>query len=190
MLGVSELRWEMMNKKVSKRKDVASAKTKVKTYTSKIHVNKEDLERDFYRADLRLLGVDIKVPTYEGRVFINSTRANLDTPTVDTPTDLEHGYVGSYGIFGHSACLGDEGHCDVHTQRLKFDVIPYRLVPEDISITITDKLKSLARQTSDFTITICPIVCPPIEERDMEKVDLKNVVKINKVSIELYDKES
>jgi hypothetical protein len=175
-----------MNKKASKRKDVASAKTKVKTYTSsKIHVNKEDLERDFYRADLRLLGVDVKVPTYEGRVFINYTSANLDTPT-----DLEHGYVGSYGIFGHPACLGDEGHCDVHTQRLKFDVIPYRLVPEDISITITDKLKSLARPTSDFTVTICPIVCPPVEERGMEKVDLENVVKINKVSIELYDKES
>jgi len=175
-----------MNKKVSKRKDVASVKTKVKTYTSpKIHVSKEDLERDFYRADLRLLGVDIKVPTYEGRVFINNTSANLDTPT-----DLEHGYVGSYGIFGHPDCLGDEGHCDVHTQRLKFDVIPYRLVPEDISITITDKLKSLAKQTSDFTVTICPIVCPPIEEHGMEKVDLENVVKINKVSIELYDKES
>jgi hypothetical protein len=174
-----------MNKKVSKKKDVSSAKTKVKTYSSKIQFNKEDLERDFYRADLRLLGVDIKVPTYEGRVFINNTGANLDTPT-----DLEHGYVGSYGIFGHSACLGDEGHCDVHTQRLKFDVVPYRLVPEDISITITDKLKSLARQKSDFTVTICPIVCPPIEERGMEKVDLENVVKINKVSIELYDKES
>ena len=175
-----------MKKKVPKRKDVPSAKTKLKTYTSpKIHINKEDLERDFYRADLRLLGVDIKVPTYEGRVFINNTRANLDTPT-----DLEHGYVGSYGIFGHPACLGDEGHCDVHTQRLKFDVVPYRLVPEDISITVTDKLKSLARQTSDFTVTICPVVCPPIEERGMEKVDLENVVRINKVSIELYDKES
>jgi hypothetical protein len=175
-----------MSKKVSKRKGVTTAKTKVKTYTSrKIHVNKEDLENDFYRADLRLMGVDIKVPTYEGRVFINNIRANSDTPT-----DLGHGYVGSYGIFGHPDCLGDEGHCDSHPQRLKFDVIPYRLAPEDIAITITDKLKSIAEHTSDFTVTICPIVCPPIEEDGMEKIDLENVVKINKVSIEIYDKEN
>jgi hypothetical protein len=170
-----------MSKKDSKRKHTAKAKT----YTSqKIHINKENLEKDFYRGDLLLLGVHINVPTYEGRVFINNTKANSDTPT-----DLEHGYVGSYGIFGHPDCLGDAGHCDMRPQRFKFDVIPYRLAPENIAISITEKLKSMLSQTEDFTVTICPIVCPPIEEDSMEKIDLVNVVKIDKVSIEIYDKE-
>jgi hypothetical protein len=177
-----------MKRTTFKKKNVITTNTKIKakTYTSqKIHLNKEDLEGDFYRADLLLTGVNIKVPTYEGRVFINNTRANSDTPT-----DLEHGYVGSYSIFGHPDCLGDEGHCDMHPDRLKFDVIPYRLSPENIAITITNKLKAIARQSLDFTVTICPIVCPPIEIEGMEKVDRVNVVKINKVSIEIYDKEN
>jgi hypothetical protein len=170
-----------MSKKGSKKNHI----TKAKTYTSqKIHINKENLEKDFYRADVLLLGVHINVPTYEGRVFINNTKANSDTPT-----DLEHGYVGSYGIFGHPDCLGDAGHCDMRPQRFKFDVIPYRLAPENIAINITEKIKSMLSQTEDFTITICPIVCPPIEEDGMEKIDLENVVKMDKVSIEIYDKE-
>jgi hypothetical protein len=174
-----------MSRKDSKKKYASKSKSKAKTYTSrKIHLNRENLERDFYRADLTLSGVHMNVPTYEGRVFINNTKANSDTPM-----DLEHGYVGSYSIFGHPDCFGDAGHCDIRPQRFKFDVIPYRLAPENIAITITEKLKSIAKQTEDFTVTICPIVSPPIEEDGMEKIDLENVVKIDKVSIEIYDKE-
>jgi hypothetical protein len=159
--------------------------SKSKNYNSQIiHINREDLEREYYRADLRLFGVSIKVPSYEGRVFINNVDANPNTPT-----DLEHGYVGSYNIFGHPNCLGDTGHCDDRPRRFKFDVIPYRLAPENLAITITDKLKSISKQCEDFTVTICPIVSIPIQEQGMDEVDVQDVIKIDKVSIELYDKD-
>jgi hypothetical protein len=160
--------------------------TKGKIYISpNIHIEKADLEKEYYRADLRLLGVNIKVPSYEGRVFLNNTSANCDTQT-----DLEHGYVGSYNVFGHPNCLGDVGHCDDRPRRFKFDVIPYRLAPEDIAITITDKLKSISRKTEDFVVTICPIVSTPIQVEGMAEVDVQDVVKLDKVSIEIYDKEA
>ncbi len=84
--------------------------------------------------------------------------------------------------------LGDAGHCDVHAERQKFDVIPSPLIPEDISIIITDKLKKLGRNTTDFTVTVVPNVVPP-PLLGQEQVDLENIVKVDKVSIVTYDKE-
>ena len=170
-----------MSNKNPKRNDNVTAKTYT---TEKIQLSKEDLETDFYRADCVFRGVAVNVPTYEGRVFINNPTANLDTPN-----DSSHGYVGSYIIFGHAVCLGDEGHCDIHTQRYKFDEIPYRLEPEPyISIKITEYLKDLSKNTQDFTVTVVPQVCP-VDEDGEEKPDYENVVKIDRVSIEIYDKE-
>jgi len=58
------------------------------------------------RADLVFYGVDHSGPSYEARVFV-------DAPDADetTPTDVEHGYVGSFTVFAHDGCYGDEGHC-------------------------------------------------------------------------------
>jgi hypothetical protein len=169
-----------MSRKKSKRNDIITAKSYT---TEKIQFSKEDL-KDFYRADCVFRGVAMNVPTYEGRVFINNPTANLDTQK-----NSRQGYVGSYVIFGHAKCLGDEGHCDVRTQRYKFDEVPYRLAPEPyISIKITEYLKNLSKKTQDFTVTVVPRLCKVIIDGD-EKPDLENVVKIEKVSIEIYDKE-
>lgn len=170
-----------MSKKGSKSKNVVTAKTYT---TGKIQFSKEDLKSDFYRADCVFRGVASNVPTYEGRVFINNS-----TASISTPKDLRHGYVGSYVIFGHAKCLGDEGHCDVRPKRHKFDVVPYRLAPEPyISIRVTEYLKKLSKNTQDFTVTVVPHVCRVIVDGE-EKPDLENVVKIDKISIEIYDKE-
>jgi len=169
-----------MGKRNSKRNNIIRAKT---FSSEKIHLNIQDLESEFYRADVVFKGLDHAVPSYEGRIFINNPKAKHDTPT-----DLDHGYVGSYFVFGHGSCLGDAGHCDVHAERQKFDVIPNPLIPEDISIIITDKLKKLGRNTTDFTVTVVPNVVPP-PLLGQEQVDLENIVKVDKVSIVTYDKE-
>jgi hypothetical protein len=169
-----------MSKKSSKRNKII----KPRAYTSeRIHLNIRDLESEFYRADLVFHGLDHAVPSYEGRIFINNPKAKYDTPT-----DLKHGYVGSYFVFGHGSCLGDAGHCDVHAGSQKFDVIPNPLQPYDLSVIITDKLKELGRTTEDFTVTVLPCVVPP-PKLDGEEVDLENIVKVDKVTIETYDKE-
>jgi hypothetical protein len=169
-----------MGKKNSKKNNIIKAKT----YSSeKIHLNIRDLESDFYRADVVLEGLNVAVPSYEGRIFINNPKANYDTPT-----DLDHGYVGSYFVFGHGSCLGDAGHCDVHGGRLKYDVIPRPLTKYDQSVIITDKLKELGKTAEDFTVTVVPYVCQPPKVA-LEEVDLENIVKVDKISIVAYDKE-
>ena len=128
------------------------------------------------------------MPTYEGRVFLNYPTANLETPK-----DSSHGYVGSYFIFGHAKCLGDEGHCNVpqgDTPQSLFDDVPFRLRPEPyISIKVTEYLKNLSKTTQEFTVTVVPKVCQIIEDGLGDEIDYENVVRIDKVSIEIYDKE-
>jgi hypothetical protein len=157
---------------------------RTKTFTSeKIHFNREDLDSDYYRADLLLKGVDHRVPSYVGLIYINNADANYDTPT-----DLEHGYVGYYTVFGHETCLGDEGHCDELPERMRFEEIVQPVKKGDYYITITDSLKHLAKDTEDFSVTIVGDYSEPPQLGD-EKHDLENIVKVDKVSIEIYDKE-
>ncbi len=170
----------MKNRKSSKKKLIQG-----KCFTSKkLNLDIKNLDKDFYRADLVFYDLQNDVPSYEGRVFLNNP--NVD---INTPKDLEHGYVGSYIVFGHGSCLGDAGHCDVHAKREKFDFVPNPLRPQTISLTITDQLKKLAKKHKDFTITVCPnITMPPIISQ--EEINMENVVKYSNVSIVTYDKEA
>jgi hypothetical protein len=58
------------------------------------------------RADLIFYGVDHSGPSYEARIFLDSPHAHADTPR-----DIEQGYAGSFAVFGHGGCYGDEGPC-------------------------------------------------------------------------------
>jgi hypothetical protein len=88
-------------------------------------------------------------PSYEGRVFINNTGANEDTSLT-----LDKGYVGSYYIFGHGACVGDVGHCQV-MERSAFDFRPpHPLTPIDLHLIITDQIKQLGKDTDEFIVSI------------------------------------
>ena len=48
-----------------------------------------------------------EVQSYEARVFLNNPAA-----TLETPLEPGEGYAGSFNVFGHGACYGEEGHCD------------------------------------------------------------------------------
>ncbi len=94
------------------------------------------------RADLIFYGLDHKRDSYEGRIFFNRPDAHEDTPP-----DLEHGYAGSYWIFGHDRCAGDPGHCDP-TWGDAQDAIDLRrrhhAEPQTIAVEITDALHRVA----------------------------------------------
>jgi hypothetical protein len=158
-------------------------RVKAKIYTSeKIHFNKEDLESDYYRADVLFKGVDKRVPSYIGRVYINNTKAGYDTSE-----DPKDGYVGYYTVFGHAECLGDAGHCE-ELPETRFGEIPTPKKKADYYITITDHLKRIGKGTGDYYVTVIADLCEP-PQIGKEPPDLKNVVKIDKVAIELYDKD-
>jgi hypothetical protein len=156
-----------------------------KTYVSgKLKLDIAKLKDVFYRADLIIHGLDHSGPSYEGRVFINNPKANHKTPD-----DPAIGYTGSFFVFGHGRCLGDAKHCDVNRPPDRFNMIPNPLVPEKISLIITDKLKELGKITDEFTITIVPKLAGGSERVCQDDVDLKNVVLLHKISIETYDKD-
>lgn len=156
-----------------------------KKYVSeKIKLDISKLENDFYRADLIFHGLDHSGPSYEGRVFINNPNANSKTPN-----DFGKGFTGSFFVFGHGGCLGNENHCDVNRPIIRFNMIPNPLVPERVSLVITDKLRELAKTTSEFTITIVPKLAKGATTVVQQDADLENVISLHRISIETYDKE-
>lgn len=163
-----------MSNKDSKSQ-IPSKPRKLVSNPLKLDVNK--LDKKFYRADIEFHGIHHFGPSYEGRVFINNPEANDNTSTT-----LENGYVGSYHIFGHGPCYGDEGHCEVTQQISPYDWRPsHHLSPAFKRIRVTDQIKKLGEKTDEFVISIVPILAPGSE------VASEYSVMLEKISIVTYN---
>jgi tyrosinase len=92
------------------------------------------------RADLVFYDVDHSGVSYEARIFFNNESATHRTPM--TPED---GYAGSFHVFGHGGCFGDEGHCVVGGEtRDAFDVRPpHPLLGQTKTVIVTDAVARL-----------------------------------------------
>jgi hypothetical protein len=113
----------------------------------------ERLGEDFYRADIEFEGVDHSGSTYEGRVFVN----NADADPATEPT-AENGYAGSYYVFGHGGCYGDEGHCDVVVRSPYDPRPPHGLWPIRKVVTATDAVARSVAAGKALTVTVVPVV--------------------------------
>jgi hypothetical protein len=113
----------------------------------------EPTDSGYWRVDLILDDVDHSGPSYEGRVYFNNPDADEDSGR-----DAGTGYAGSFHIFGHAGCFGDQGHCDVpEGPRDPYDLRPpHQLIPDTKLVTVTDALLALGEQ--QVTVTIVPIV--------------------------------
>jgi len=99
-----------------------------------------DPEHSFDRVDLAFYDVDHSSATYEARVFIGAPR------NLEGGAGAEHpAYAGSFFVFGHDRCYGEEGHCMVPEDRDPFDLrLPHHLEPEAEIVTVTEAVKRLA----------------------------------------------
>jgi hypothetical protein len=124
-------------------------------------------EHRFTRADLEISGIFHAEASYEGRIFLNNPKADDKTPKT-----LEHGYAGSFHIFGHGGCVGDPGHCEVNEHRREpYDFRPpHPLTPAKKRVTVTQALRHIARSSREVTITIVPVVTAANELCDTENV--------------------
>ena len=131
-------------------------------YTSApIDLPAHDPEADFVRAELQVHGVDHSGLSYQARVFLNQSDADMSTPREATE---EGGYAGAFHIFGHGGCFGDVGHCDVpsgpqpaHDLRLV-----HPLTPDTKTVVITEALKRVRAKGGDtFTVTVVAQVYDP-----------------------------
>jgi tyrosinase len=104
-----------------------------------------DAEQPFERADLIFYGLDHAGDTFEARVFVNAPKRLDQSAGRDHPD-----YIGSFFIFGHGGCFGDEGHCDVPAERDPFDFrLPHQLEPAVRILTVTDVVQELVEAGAD-----------------------------------------
>jgi tyrosinase len=106
---------------------------------------------EFERADLVFYGVDHSGPSFEARVYFNDDKVD-ETTARESPS-----FAGSFTVFGHAGCAGDEGHCDVPKgPRDVFDRRPpHPLTPQTKTVIVTDALR---RTTSDkLVITVVAV---------------------------------
>jgi len=145
-----------------------------------LNFNKD--ENDFYSAVIEFYGVDTSGPTYEGRVFLNNRGANGNTLL-----DESNGYVGSFHIFGHDGCWGDEGHCEPPIRGIYDSRLHVSSTPAYKYIDITKAIKKLINSGShsNFTVTIVPKIA-----RDQRMSDAKDVVRIHRIRINCYENAS
>jgi hypothetical protein len=116
----------------------------------------EDVD-ELTRADLVFYGVDHSGPSYEARVFVNNPKATADTERV-----LDRGYAGSFTVFGHNGCFGDDGHClpDQRT-RDEFDLrAPHPLRPLTMTVIATAAVRRALVEpaVAALTVTVVPVV--------------------------------
>lgn len=119
------------------------------------------LDPNASRADIEFHNVDHAGPSYEGRVYLNNPDADESTGH-DDPS-----YAGSYHIFGHGGCLGDQGHCEV-TPRRRYDPrASHPLTPAKKVVIATEAIKHAIEQGDEVTVTVVPIIEPlPYENVD------------------------
>lgn len=153
-----------------------------KLVSQPVQVDLSRLDNRYKRADLHMSGVDHSGPSYEGRVFLNHPDADENTPLT-----VEAGYAGSFHVFGHGGCYGDEGHCEVPAKRGPYDRRPpHPLLPEDHHITITDSLRRVEQAgMTELVVTVVPVVrdAPAYIPAEM----VSDPLKVERVSIVTYD---
>lgn len=123
------------------------------------------LGKGFARADIEFDGVDHSGSTYEGRVFVN--KPDADARTATTPAN---GYAGSYYVFGHGGCYGDEGHCDVVVRGPYDPRPPHELSPTRKVVIATDAISGAVKGGRSLTVTVVPVVMSTTDKVSADEV--------------------
>jgi len=118
-----------------------------------------ELVDEVTRADLVFYGVDHSGVSYEGQVYIDASDA--EPPTTRDPS---RGYAGSFTVFGHAGCYGDDGHClPGQGFRDEFDRRPrHPLTPFTRTVVVTDRVRSaMSSGATQISVTVVASVPPP-----------------------------
>jgi hypothetical protein len=144
-------------------------------------------DAEIARVDLQVFGVGHRDGSYEVRIFIGQPDA-----TADTARDAEHGYAGSYYVFGHGGCVGDEMHCHVpEGPPHRYDVRPaHKLTPQTRVVKITEAWHRLDASAGDdgapptVQVTLVPVNGVDPDGRRLE--DASDLLVLDRVAIVAY----
>jgi tyrosinase len=135
----------------------------------------------FRRADIVVHGVDHSRASFEGRLFFDNPEATTSTPRND-----ENRYAGSFWVFGHGGCAGDEGHCEVPIERRAFDFRPeHELTGMSFKVIVTEKLRALVGLGQSFAVSVIPCVRPESAERLPEAL-LTDLLHVDRIDLLTY----
>lgn len=121
---------------------------------------------EFSAVQLIFYEVDHSGPSFEAPVFLGG--GDVDATT---PLDPEAGFAGSFVIFGHGGCVGDEGHCHVPDEpKDPFDSRPlHALTPQTKTVDITAALRRLGGDSGELRVSVLALV-PGEEEPELRDV--------------------
>jgi hypothetical protein len=113
-------------------------------WTSKPLPFAHDPKAPFQRADLELIGVDQRVPSFSANLYLDNPRVNEDAGGEG------RGYAGSFAFFGHGEdCWGDEGHCEIPDPVSPFDKrAESTSQPANVTVEVTEALRQLVDKDS------------------------------------------
>jgi hypothetical protein len=117
-------------------------------------------QKKFERADIVFHGVDQSGPSFEVRVFLNNPGADTDTPLT-----TEHGYVGSFHVYGYGRWPADIGK---NPQTLADEADSVIRAPMERAIVATESIRAALAKGEDMTVTVVPVF-PGDRPRDAGK---------------------
>ncbi len=122
----------------------------------------------FTKAELRLHWVPQLARSCFIRVFLNQPGADASTPIHDNPH-----YAGYLAVFGHGACYGGPGHCDLPPARARdFDVRPRNHnTPRNHRIDVSACARELLKKSDSLQITLLVIGVDYREETDLLRME-------------------
>ena len=126
----------------------------------------------FSRADLEFYSINHFRPSYTALIYFNDAEVNEQNATTSRPS-----FAGSFSIFGHRFCSGDEGHCDVHEHLNRFDDRPTDpLTPAFKRVIVTDALRKVQETgQSDLRITVVCFTEPGLESESQPLLEFSGM---------------
>jgi hypothetical protein len=122
-------------------------------------------------ADLLFYEVQHRGLSYVAHIFLGQPDA-----TIETPRTAEHGYAGSFTVFGHGGCYGDAGHCNPELRTTDaFDLRPpHALTPINKTVAIGEALRRVTGTTVVVTVVaVRPGETAPEPADDMQFSSLR-----------------
>ncbi len=86
-------------------------------------------------------------------MYVNNAEADQATERT-----AANGYAGSYYVFGHGGCYGDEGHCEVAVRAPYDPRPPHGLSPTRKVVVATEAIRAAAGKGEKLTVTVVPVV--------------------------------
>ncbi|WP_038932884.1 tyrosinase family protein [Bradyrhizobium japonicum] len=131
-------------------------------------INVPQAARSFKRAEIRLHQVPQLMRSCFVRAFLNEPGADASTPIKGNPH-----YAGYISIFGHGACYGGPGHCDIPPpQPRRFDQRGRsHNTPRVHRIDVTAAARQALKKKGPLQITLVVIGGDYQEERELLKLE-------------------